>query len=158
MTAVAYQGLGSLDGVLALAGRSGKGVFVLAATSNPEAFATQTARRADGVSVAAGVVADVAAHNAAARAEGGGSVGVVIGATVALSDFGLSPASLADLPVLAPGFGHQGARIDHLPGLFGDAAQNVVVSASRSILSTGPSGIEAAIDAAAAEAEAACRA
>jgi len=163
MTAVAYQGLGSLDGVLALAGRSGKGVFVLAATSNPEAFATQTATRADGRSVAAGVVSDVAAHNAAAGGAGAGSaavgsVGVVIGATVALTDFGLSPAALADLPVLAPGFGHQGARIDQLPGLFGAAAQNVVVSASRSILSTGPSGIEAAITAAAAEAEAACRA
>ncbi|HEY4151825.1 MAG TPA: orotidine-5'-phosphate decarboxylase [Pseudolysinimonas sp.] len=158
MTAVAYQGLGSLDGVLALAARSSKGVFVLAATSNPEAFATQTATRADGTSVAAGVVADVGARNAASGADGLGSVGVVIGATVALHDYGLTTASLVNLPVLAPGFGHQGARIEQLPGLFGTAAQNVVVSASRSILSNGPSGIEAAIDAAATEAQAACRA
>jgi orotidine-5'-phosphate decarboxylase len=84
-------------------------------------------------------------------------VGVVIGATVALADFGITDASLAGMPVLAPGFGHQGARIAQLPELFGSAAQNVLVSASRSILSAGPAGIEAAIDDAAAEVVAACR-
>jgi len=157
MTVVAYQGLGSLDGVLERAASAGKGVFVLAATSNPEALATQTAVRADGRSVAAGVVADVAARNAASAAGPMGSVGVVIGATVALADFGLTDASLARMPVLAPGFGHQGARIPQLPELFGSAAQNVLVSASRSILSAGPLGIEAAIDDAVAEAGAACR-
>ena len=168
MTAVAFQGLGSLEGVLDRAERSGKGVFVLAATSNPEAFTTQTATRADGLSVAAGVVGDVAGWNEARRnaaagaaASGAaalGSVGVVVGATVALADFGLTDDSLAGMPVLAPGFGHQGARISQLPELFGSAAQNVLVSASRSILSAGPTGIEAAIDGAAAEVVAACRA
>ena len=157
ITVVAYQGLGSLDGVIERAGRWGKGLFVLAATSNPEAFETQTARRADGRSVAEGVVAEVSARNAAAASEPLGSFGVVIGATISLTDFGLSPASFAGMPVLAPGFGHQGAQISHLPELFGAAAQNVLVSASRSILSAGPSGLEAAIDAAVAEV-AACRA
>jgi orotidine-5'-phosphate decarboxylase len=157
MTAVAYQGLGSLTGVLDLAAASGKGVFVLAATSNPEAFATQTATRADGLSVAAGVVADVAVRNAASREPGLGSTGVVVGATIALADLGLSESLLAGMPVLAPGFGHQGARIDQLSELFGSAAQNVVVSASRSILSAGPSGLEAAIDDAVSQVMAACR-
>ena len=161
MTAVAYQGLGSLEGVLDRAEAAGKGVFVLAATSNPEAFATQTATRADGLSVAGGVVADVGAWNVASGAGTAtgslGSVGVVVGATLRLADFGLTATSLAGMPVLAPGFGHQGARIAQLPELFGDAAQNVLVSASRSILSAGPSGLEAAIDAAVAEV-AACRA
>jgi len=151
MTAVAYQGLGSLDGVLERARASGKGVFVLAATSNPEALATQTAIRADGLSVAAGVVADVAEWNAASEAGALGSVGVVVGATIALADFGLSDTSFTGMPVLAPGFGHQGARIEQLPELFGAAAQNVLVSASRSILSAGPSGLGAAIENAAAE-------
>jgi orotidine-5'-phosphate decarboxylase len=158
MTAVAYQGLGSLDGVLERAEAAGKGVFVLAATSNPEAFATQSATRPDGLSVAAGVVADVTARNAASGARALGSFGVVVGATVALADFGLADASFAEMPVLAPGFGHQGARIAQLPELFGSAAQNVLVSASRSILSGGPRGIEAAIDDAVAEVVAACRA
>jgi orotidine-5'-phosphate decarboxylase len=158
MTAVAYQGLGSLDGVLDRARSAGKGVFVLAATSNPEGFATQTATRADGLSVAAGVVADVAERNATSGARSAlGSVGVVIGATLELADFGLTSGSFDVMPVLAPGFGHQGARIAQLPELFGSAAQNVLVSVSRSILSAGPSGLEAAIDAAVAEV-AACRA
>jgi orotidine-5'-phosphate decarboxylase len=161
MTAAAFQGLGSLDGVLERAAAAGKGVFVLAATSNPEAFATQTATRSDGLSVAAGVVADVAGRNAASGSDALGtdalgSVGVVIGATVALADFGLTDSSLSGMPVLAPGFGHQGARIAQLPELFGSAAQNVLVSASRSILSAGPTGIEAAIDDAVAEVVAAC--
>ena len=156
MTAVAYQGLGSLDGVLERALGAGKGVFVLAATSNPEGYATQTARRSDGLSVAAGIVADVAARNAAEHAGVLGSVGVVLGATVELAAFGLTGASFTGMPILAPGFGHQGARIDQLPELFGGAAQNVLVSASRSILSAGPSGLDAAIEAHAAEV-AACR-
>ncbi|MBW8871096.1 MAG: orotidine-5'-phosphate decarboxylase [Leifsonia sp.] len=157
MTAVAFQGLGSLDGVLDLAQRAGKGVFVLAATSNPEGFVTQSALRSDGLSVAAGVVAEVAARNAASGSDVLGSVGVVVGATVARADFGIADTSLAGMPVLAPGFGHQGARMSQLPELFGSAAQNVLVSASRSILSAGPAGIEAAIDDAAAEVVAACR-
>jgi len=157
MTAVAYQGLGSLDGVLELAAAAGKGVFVLAATSNPEAFATQTATRDDGRSVAAGIVDGVAERNRASGAPVLGSVGVVVGATIARADFGLSDASFAGMPVLTPGFGHQGARIADLPELFGAAAQNVLVSASRSILSAGPVGIATAIDEAVAEVVAACR-
>ena len=165
MTVVAYQGLGSLDGVIDRAARFGKGLFVLAATSNPEARQTQTAVRSDGRSVAAGVVAEVADRNAAGPAATAatagspgrlGSFGVVIGATIRLADFGLSPDALVGMPVLAPGFGHQGARIPQLPELFGAAAQNVLVSASRSILSTGPAGLAAAIDAHVAEV-AACR-
>jgi len=156
MTVVAYQGLGSLTGVLHRAQANGKGVFVLAATSNPEAFATQTATREDGLSVAAGVVADVAAWNAASGRPALGSVGVVVGATIGLADVGLRDSALAGMPVLAPGFGHQGARIEQLSELFGSAAQNVVVSASRSILSAGPSGLEAAIDDAVAQVTAAC--
>ncbi len=157
MTVVAYQGLGSLDGVLDRAATFDKGIFVLAATSNPEAFSTQSAQRADGRSVAAAVVADVAARNARAGEPGVlGPFGVVVGATIALVDFGLSGDSFEGMPILAPGFGHQGAQISQLPELFGSAAENVLVSVSRSILSAGPSGIGSAIDRAAAGA--ACRA
>ena len=151
MTAVAYQGLGSLDGVLAHARTHAKGVFVLAATSNPEGFDTQTAVRSDGRSVAAAIVADVAALNASGGSGTLGSFGVVVGATVALADFGLGRNSFRGMPVLAPGFGHQGAAISQLPDLFGEAAQNVLVAASRSILSAGPGGLAAAISAHAAE-------
>ena len=157
LTVVAYQGLGSIDGVIDRALRFDKGLFVLAATSNPEALETQTARRADGRSIAGAVVAEVAERNTVAATRALGSIGVVVGATVTLADFGLSPASFGGMPILAPGFGHQGARIAQLPELFGPAAQNVLVSASRSILSAGPDGVVAAIDAHLTEV-AACRA
>ena len=68
-----------------------------------------------------------------------------------LGDFGINPAHLANTPVLAPGFGHQGARVSDLRALYGSAAGNVLVSASRSILAAGPSGVAAAIEQQAAE-------
>ncbi len=58
---------------------------------------------------------------------------------------------IGNSPVLAPGFGHQGARISDLRSLYGAAAAQVLVSASRSILATGPTGIAAAIEQQAAE-------
>jgi len=152
ITALAYQGVGSLDGVLDLARRAGKGVFVLAATSNPEAAAVQRATRADGASVAAGVVRDLAARPAdPARLR---PFGVVIGATVTLADYGIDPAELVGTPVLAPGFGAQGARLSDLRELYGPAAGSVVASASRSLLSAGPDDLARAIGLAAAEAAA----
>ncbi|CAN5533025.1 orotidine-5'-phosphate decarboxylase [soil metagenome] len=147
MTVVAYQGVRSLKAVMERATAHGKGLFALAATSNPEAFQTQTAVRSDGRSVAAAIVEQLAESNASALPTGLGSFGVVIGATIALPDFGLSWESFPGTPILAPGFGHQGARIAQLPELFGAAAQNVLVSASRSILSAGPGGVAAAIEA-----------
>jgi orotidine-5'-phosphate decarboxylase len=138
MTAAAYQGLGSLDGVIARAEAAGKGVFVLAATSNPEAAATQRAVRADGLSVGAGVVHDVRARSSAA-------LGVVIGATVTLSEAGIAAERLIGVPVLAPGFGAQGARLLDIERLFGVAAPNVLANVSRSILGAGEAGLAEAI-------------
>jgi orotidine-5'-phosphate decarboxylase len=143
MTAVAYQGLGSLDGVLARAADSGKGVFVLAATSNPEGVATQRSVRADGLTVAAGVVAEVAERNGVPS--GLGSIGVVIGATVRLADYGIEPAHLTGVPILAPGFGAQGAQISAARALFGVASSHTVVAVSRSVLGAGPDGLAAAV-------------
>ncbi|HWH26131.1 MAG TPA: orotidine-5'-phosphate decarboxylase [Pseudolysinimonas sp.] len=139
MTAVAYQGLGSLAGVMAKAASWGAGVFVLAATSNPEAAVTQQARRADGVSVAAGVLADI-------REQATGSVGVVVGATITMDDFGFTAEDLAGLLILAPGFGAQGAQIADVPRLYGAATPQVLVSVSRSILSGGAGAVADRID------------
>jgi orotidine-5'-phosphate decarboxylase len=172
MTVSAYQGLGSLAAPLELAERHGKGLFVLAATSNPEAAGLQTAelvadagpgqagagkagtgKTGTGRTVAASIVDDVIGWNQQ-HGQAIGSIGVVLGATVDLGDYGISLDSLATqpaTPILAPGFGHQGARYDQLGTLFGAAAPYVVVSASRSILSAGPDGIAAAIGAQASE-------
>jgi orotidine-5'-phosphate decarboxylase len=76
-----------------------------------------------------------------------GSTGVVIGATIDMSAFGLTQASLAGTPILAPGFGHQGALLSDARRLFAEASDGLIVSASRSILSSGAAGVAAAITA-----------
>ncbi len=151
-----YLGFGAVEGTLRRAERSGKGAFLLAVTSNPEAVALQSAVIASGdrrgLTVAAGILADVDGWNARAGAELG-SIGVVLGATMDLSGYGIGPAAAgsAATPVLAPGFGEQGAKIGRLRAVFGDRSSAVMVSESRSILSAGPAGIAGAIAAAAAE-------
>ena len=151
MTVSAFQGVGSLSAPMMLAREHGKGLFVLAATSNAESFATQTAIVASGQNstrtVAASIVAEVNMGNEAPL----GSFGVVIGATVTLADFGLSDGDLATTPILAPGFGFQGAAFDSLRSTYGAAAANTIVSSSRGILEAGPAGIRGAIAAQAAE-------
>ncbi len=156
MTISAYQGVGSIAAPMALARETGKGLFVLGATSNPEARGIQTAVVADGSTVAASIVADVVTGNARAG-EAIGSVGVVLGATVDFAEYGIDLAALATTPVLAPGFGHQGATYADLPAIYGAAARLAVVSSSRSILQAGPSGLADAVARQAAEV-AACRA
>jgi orotidine-5'-phosphate decarboxylase len=137
MTAVPYQGVGALRPVLERATATGNGVFVLAATSNPEAIPVQSARRADGRTVASATVDE-------ARAAGHG---IVVGATVDLAEVGLSPELVAGMPILAPGYGAQGARLADGPDLFGVAADLVLASASRSILRAGPDGLVDAVTA-----------
>jgi orotidine-5'-phosphate decarboxylase len=145
MTVSAFQGVGSLSAPMVLAREHGKGLFVLAATSNPESVATQTAVVAVGdfatQTVAASIVAEVNKSNSAPL----GSFGVVIGATVSLADFGLTASDLALTPILAPGFGFQGAHYSSLSSTYGEASANAVVSSSRGILEAGPDGIAQAI-------------
>lgn len=138
MTVVAYQGLGSLVGVLERAAAASKGVFVLSATSNPEAEGIQQAVTAGGESVAAAIARGVAARNAGSRL---GSVGVVIGATVDMSRYGIGSDDLAATPVLAPGFGEQGAALGTLRERYGALADNVVANTGRAMLSGGPEEI-----------------
>jgi orotidine-5'-phosphate decarboxylase len=144
LTVSPYLGVGTMTGTVELAESHGKGLFVLAATSNPEAAGVQRART-DAGSLAASVVAEISAHNALAAARGEwGSIGFVIGATVEWAAAGLDPFS-PPAPILAPGFGFQGAKPDALTGIFGSMAGCVIASESRSLLSAGPTGIAAAI-------------
>ncbi|MDY7556337.1 orotidine-5'-phosphate decarboxylase [Cryobacterium sp. 10C3] len=70
ITVNAYMGVGSLEPVFERAAAAGKGLFVLSATSNPEASAIQRARVPDGphagATVARAVFDDVAERNARA--------------------------------------------------------------------------------------------
>ncbi|HEX4400855.1 MAG TPA: orotidine-5'-phosphate decarboxylase [Galbitalea sp.] len=145
MTISAFQGVGSLEAPMVLAREHHKGLFVLAATSNPESRALQSAIVGVGDfatrTVAASIVAEVNRSNTAPL----GSFGVVIGATVSLADFGLTGGDLVTTPILAPGFGFQGADFASLPTTYGTASINAVVSSSRGILEAGPEGIARAV-------------
>lgn len=141
LTVSPYLGVGSLEGMLEAAERAGKALVVLAATSNPEAAALQQARLADGRTVAQGVAEAVAARNAAT----GAGHGIVVGATVDRAAFGIAPDPAT--PILAPGFGAQGARLGDLRSLF-PADALVLASASRSLLAGGEAGLVDAIAAA----------
>ena len=141
MTVSAYQGVGSLREVVDLASAGGKGLFVLAATSNPESVEGQTAVRDrgefSGRTVAAGIVEEVHQLNAATP----GSVGVVIGATVRVADYGIDADHLSSTPILAPGFGEQGAMLSDVRALYGAVASNVIANVGRGVLRSGPDGV-----------------
>jgi len=142
VTVSPYLGLGALDETMDIARSNTKGVFVLAATSNPEATAIQTSvlTRGDdaGLAIARTMVERVNAMN---QQSGVTTGGVVIGATVSLEDYNIEPNRLAGLPVLAPGFGFQGAEPRDARRLFGELTQRLIVTETRSILESGPDSI-----------------
>ncbi|WP_319454063.1 MULTISPECIES: orotidine-5'-phosphate decarboxylase [unclassified Mycobacterium] len=140
VTASPYLGFGSLRPLLDTAARHGRGVFVLAATSNPEGASIQRAT-VDGRTVAQSIVDAVAAEN---RSSGAGSIGVVVGAT--LSE--VPELSALGGPVLVPGVGAQGGRPDALKGLGGAAPGTLLPAVSREVLRAGPdtAAVRAAAD------------
>ncbi|WP_019969464.1 orotidine-5'-phosphate decarboxylase [Mycobacterium sp. 141] len=130
VTASPYLGFGSLQPLLDTAVANGRGVFILAATSNPEGAGVQRAVVGDRTdrTVAQSIVDAVSEANRAA----GGSLGVVVGATVT------EPPDLSSLrgPVLVPGVGAQGGRAEALGGLGG--AKQLLPAVSREVLRAGP--------------------
>jgi orotidine-5'-phosphate decarboxylase len=137
VTASPYLGFGSLRPLLEAAAAHDRGVFVLAASSNPEGATVQHAVF-DGRTVAQLIVDQAAVINrtAAQSTNPGepGSVGVVVGATA------LKPPDLSALggPVLVPGVGAQGGRPEELGGLGGAAPGQLVPAVSRAVLRAGP--------------------
>ena len=132
VTASPYLGFGSLDPLLEVAAAHGRGVFVLAATSNPEGASIQRAV-IGGRTVAQSVVDAAGAANRAAG-QGLGSVGVVVGATLDQ----VPDLSALDGPVLVPGVGAQGGRPEALAGLGGARAGQLLPAVSREVLRAGP--------------------
>lgn len=132
VTASPYLGFGALQPLLDVAAAHRRGVFVLAATSNPEGAGVQRAD-AGGRTVAQTIVDAAAAANRAHQPEPG-SVGVVVGATVT------DAPDLSALygPVLVPGVGAQGGRADALAGLGGAAPGQLLPAVSREVLAAGP--------------------
>ena len=138
-----YLGFESLRPALDIAQKFGKGVFVLAATSNPEAATVQGCHTEHGVTISQQIV-DACAQENSAYQPAVGSVGVVVGATLA------TPPDLRKLhgPVLLPGVGAQGATAEDVKQITKDLAGLSFPSVSRGILSVGPevSTLKKAVD------------
>lgn len=132
ITVSPYLGFGSLMPAFDAAHESGRGVYVLARTSNPEGAEVQLAMGEDS-SVVQRIIDESTALN---RRSGQAAVGLVVGGTheslgCDLSEFNGS--------ILVPGIGFQGGRIDDLPRLFGDAMDQVLPVVGRGVLGAGPS-------------------
>ncbi|MEZ5151037.1 orotidine-5'-phosphate decarboxylase [Rhodococcus zopfii] len=132
VTVSPYLGFGALEPALQLAQETGRGVFVLAATSNPEGAQVQQATVADGRTLAQVMVDEAAVRNAGAAVLG--SVGVVVGATLAAAP----DLSALHGPILMPGVGAQGGTADDVRRLAGDHLDAVVPNVSREVLRAGP--------------------
>jgi orotidine-5'-phosphate decarboxylase len=132
-----YLGFATLDGAIELADRSGRGIYVLALTSNPEGPQIQHARSPNGRTVGQVIVDEAASRNAARRkAETAyGPVGIVVGATIGQTgtDFtGLNGS------ILSPGIGAQGGNAADLAAVFQETRSLVLPSCSREVMSAGP--------------------
>lgn len=163
LTVSPYLGFGSIAPAVEAAQATGRGLFVLALTSNPEGASVQHARDSQGMSVAARVADEARALNEREVAASGaelGSVGLVVGATIgdAAARTGVDLAAVRG-PLLAPGVGAQGAGADELAAVFGAARRAVLASSSRGVLAAGPDteALRRAAAGAAAEAAAALR-
>lgn len=135
-----YLGADSLAPFVAYAAR-GKGLFVLAKTSNPGSGDLQDRRLA--TDDRATDHRETVYQRAAAMAEAAGadlvgalgysSIGIVVGATYS-AEARLLRQRHPRLPFLVPGFGAQGARATDVAGCFDDRGLGAIVSSSRGIL------------------------
>jgi orotidine-5'-phosphate decarboxylase len=138
VTASPYLGFGSLRPLLEAAAAHDRGVFVVAASSNPEGATVQRAAF-DGRTVAQLIVDQAALVNREANRSATGTepgyVGVVVGATA----FEVPHLSNLGGPVLVPGVGVQGGRPEALAGLGGAAPGQLLPAVAREVLRAGPS-------------------
>lgn len=132
-----YLGFESLRPAFDAAHSKGRGTFVLALTSNPEGKSVQHIGGAQ--SVAANIVDAAREENARQEWSAMGSCGLVVGATVAdaLEKLKIDLSSFNG-PILAPGYGAQGATAADLYRVFAGIENQVLVNSSRGVLSHGP--------------------
>jgi orotidine-5'-phosphate decarboxylase len=136
MTVNPYLGADSLEPFLRHVER-GKGIYVLARTSNPGALDLQDLRLADGNGrspLYAHAAALAARAGERARGDRGySSVGIVVGATHPDQARTLRAAH-PSVPFLVPGYGAQGASAADVAGGFDEHGRGAIVNASRSLL------------------------
>ena len=130
-----YLGLGALDKAIAYAVKNDGGVFVVVRSSNPEGQALQTARRADGRSVAEALCDEITDLNRRFSGDALGPVGAVVGATC--DDAAQTVAAMPAAFILAPGVGAQGATLEDVRRRMPGALGRVLPSVSRAVLANG---------------------
>lgn len=122
----------------------GKGVYSLVATSNPEGASVQLARINE-QTLASQQWSRLAGLNS--QALDLGNYGAVLGATLDLNQFEIDKAN-TQTPILAPGFGVQGAKLAEANAIYGKLSGSVAYSVSRSVLQVGPRDLRSAIESA----------
>jgi orotidine-5'-phosphate decarboxylase len=147
VTVSPYLGAESLDPTIAFASSNSKGVFILAATSNPEGKVLQSSVSENQRSVASNVASYAAGFNKKSL----GTVGLVIGAQANLIDMAIETKKLVHTPILAPGFGTQGAKLSNARSIFGELAEVTIFSVSRSVAGESPVGLRERVQSAKAE-------
>ena len=129
LTLTPFLGVGSLAPAINTAFEYGKGVFVMAANSNPEALEFQS-QQIDGVTIAQQMVDACEALNSTHRSD----VGIVVGATLS---YALDLSRFTG-PVLMPGVGAQGASFNDVREIAGKRVGQFYPNMSRGILTAGP--------------------
>jgi len=146
ITVSPFLGFGALTPAVELANATGRGVFVLARTSNPEGEAVQLATAYEGLfrsllnpstspNVGSLLVSQAVDAN---KAAGTPLVGLVIGATLEVIDISLHSFNGW---ILAPGIGAQGGDMAHLRQLFKRQTRawpRVLPTVSRAVSDAGP--------------------
>lgn len=147
LTVSPYLGLGTVSAGFDQFLNAGKGLYSLVATSNPEGASVQMAS-IQGNTLAGDQWHQLALLNADSTSLG--NFGAVLGATLDLDAFGIDRNQLKT-PILAPGFGAQGAKLNDAIQIYGSLSRQVAYSVSRSVLLAGPKEIKSAISASNAE-------
>lgn len=131
LTVSSYMGISSLYPTAEIAYQNEAGLFALCATSNPEAEEIQASSNNDKLLPERVVELALSCPTK--------NIGLVIGATKNLGQMGLGRITETEIgiPILAPGFGAQGAKLSDLSAIFGASAADVIPNISRSVLLVG---------------------
>lgn len=153
LTVSPYLGADSLAETANVAIENDRGLFVLAATSNPEASRVQSSKQNE-KTVARSVMdfADSLSRGAL------GSIGAVVGATVNDVELGLDFSASLKIPVLIPGFGAQGADLSKARGILSAYADTAICNVSRLVAGSSRDGLTSRVSKAKAELEVGLRA
>jgi orotidine-5'-phosphate decarboxylase len=149
LTVSPFLGIDSLTEVMSESLERSKGLFVLAATSNPEGKSIQRAKIAEST-ISAEILKQLDAINVVSKSGARlGSFGAVVGATLNFAASGITSVQTdqdSATPILAPGFGAQGANLSEARDLFQSASNRVIASVSRSVSAVGKNSLVASIE------------